>query len=226
MSSSADQSPMDESSTTPTNEEEYFDEQPPVEEKKPKSKPKPLKNKWRFWHEKVTTGDAWKSLEHLSELCEFGTIQEFWSCFNNLPDLSHLKVKESFHLMKNLNESTDVTTKVQHLKIAPAWEDPYNVNGGEWVFRISKDVSDVVWRELVLAVIGEQYHSVLQPGDEICGLSVSQRPTDNVFKIWNKIVGTEEDQKKIYTRTIEVLSEQIKNIADSIQTPYYKKHKE
>ena len=77
-----------------------------------------------------------------------------------------------------------------------------------------------------MAVIGEQYHTALQPGDEICGLSVSQRPTDNIFRIWNMKCGNEVDQKKIYERTIEILTEQVKDIAQIIQTPYYRKHKE
>jgi len=216
-------SPLDET----MNDEEFFEENDETifEEKKPSKavKPKPLKNKWRFWHEKLTAQESWKNFDHLSDLCEFGTIQEFWSCFNNIPAISVLKVKESFHLMKNLNDSSDS----KKLSIVPAWEDPYNVNGGEWVFRTPKEAADVIWRELVLAVIGEQYHGVLQPGDEICGLSVSQRPTDQIFKIWNKQVGSEADQKKIFERTKEILQIQFEKPMDQIiTTPYYKKHKE
>jgi hypothetical protein len=130
--------------------EEFLLNRPPSRNEFADDPPQPLENKWRIWYEKINPTNDWSSTEHIKDLCDFGTIQEFWSCFNNLPPLEVLKAKESFHLMK----------KNQNGGIKPVWEDPENKGGGEWIFRVSKDVADKVWSELVFAVIGEQYRYV------------------------------------------------------------------
>jgi hypothetical protein len=109
--------------------------------------PKPLENSWKIWYEKVNLTNDWSNTDHIKDLCEFSTVQEFWSCFNNLPPLEVLKAKESFHLMRKNDKGG----------IRPIWEDEENKLGGEWIFRVGKDTADKVWSELVFAVIGEQY---------------------------------------------------------------------
>lgn len=43
----------------------------------------------------------------------------------------------------------------------------------------------MVWRELVLAGIGEQFSDCVSPFDDIVGLTVGKREKEDIIQIWN-----------------------------------------
>src|SRR5690606_694902 len=44
-----------------------------------------------------------------------------------------------------------------------------------------------IWRELVLASIGEQFHSVLDKDDEVTGVTINIRTrAESIIRIWNR----------------------------------------
>jgi len=45
----------------------------------------------------------------------------------------------------------------------------------------------VVWRELLLAVVGEQLSKEMTPGDAIQGVTISVRDRYCVCEVWNKL---------------------------------------
>jgi hypothetical protein len=77
-----------------------------------------------------------------------------------------------------------------------------------------------VWKELLLAVIGEQFCEHLGEGDEICGVTVAIRPADSIIELWNKNA-SESNSTRILRRIQEVLGSNIE-----IRTPYYKINRE
>eukprot|EP01080_Neovahlkampfia_damariscottae_P009330 gene9330-1417_t len=170
-----------------------------------------LQSRWRFWSESVTTKENWETgiNDSLKEIGEFRFIQDFWSYYSSMPQLSTLKKKESFHLMKVINKEP----------IKPIWEDKHNENGGEWTFRIAKNEAKDCWENILLAVIGEQYDDQLVEGDMICGVTVSARPMDYVFQLWTGKANSPKLQE-ILTRTIEIL----KGYGE-VKTSFYKPHK-
>ena len=70
--------------------------------------------------------------------------------------------------------------------IRPIWEDPENATGGMWTLRTQKEDTEAIWKELLLAVIGEQFSKNLSSGDDINGVTVSIRFKDNIIELWNK----------------------------------------
>ena len=46
-------------------------------------------------------------------------------------------------------------------------------------------IQPCVWKELLLAAIGEQFENHISPQDKICGVSISVREKDDLLQIWN-----------------------------------------
>ncbi len=52
-----------------------------------------------------------------------------------------------------------------------------------------------VWKELLLAAIGEQFTDFCGEADDVCGLSVSPREKDDLIQIWNVNSRAVEDSR-------------------------------
>lgn len=76
------------------------------------------------------------------------TIKTFWEVFNQFP-LDALKMKDSVHFFKR--------------GVKPVWEDPRNITGGSWTFRVPKAQSGEFWKETLMLSVGEQFVDVIQP---------------------------------------------------------------
>ncbi|KAJ8679683.1 hypothetical protein QAD02_015470 [Eretmocerus hayati] len=116
-----------------------------------------------------TTTEEYKA--HLKRIYTVNTIQSFWSVFNHIPKANEIQIRYSYHLMRD--------------ERYPLWEEPDNQKGGTWRFKCRKSDTANVWREVVLAAIGEQFSDSLAEGDEICGVTVSIRERDDLIQVWN-----------------------------------------
>ena len=52
-------------------------------------------------------------------------------------------------------------------------ESPQNINGGIYVFKMRKEQTDDVWREILLAAIGEQFVECTDAGGLWAGVWMS-----------------------------------------------------
>jgi len=122
-------------------------------------------DKWNLWyhHEK----DNWK-ISGFKKIYEINTIADFWKLHNNWDKLKGINSKHYF-LMKN--------------DIQPIWEDPVNLNGGCWSYKIHEEQSENLWNELASYLVCEQ---IINNPDESVGLSISLKKNNySVIKIWN-----------------------------------------
>ncbi|KAF9978396.1 Eukaryotic translation initiation factor 4E type 3 [Actinomortierella ambigua] len=166
----------------------------------------PLKHEWVFWHDKyVANATPAEYTENLREISDVNSVQAFWSVYNNIKGPESLSLRYSLHVIRK--------------GIKPLWEDPLNERGGAWNFRTSKADAAFVWRELLMALIGEQFEDTIAEGDEIFGLSVSARWNSDIFQIWNKDSSL-KDQSTVMVKVKEIL----KGI--ELQSPFYKAHKD
>lgn len=110
-------------------------------------RPAPLKYAWAFYHDKnSTSGDYEGRLTVMLE--NIVTIKPFWEMMNQFP-FGNLRLRDSVHFFKR--------------GVKPVWEDPRNINGGSWTFRVPKAQSHDFWKETLLLVVGEQFADVIEP---------------------------------------------------------------
>ncbi|CAN0853700.1 Eukaryotic translation initiation factor 4E-1 [Linum grandiflorum] len=145
-----------------------------------KAQTHPLEHRWTFWFDNPSAKSkqtTWGS--SMRSIFTFGTVEEFWSVYNNIHHPSKLAVGADFHCFKH--------------KIEPKWEDPVCANGGKWTVTFSKGKSDTAWLYTLLAMIGEQF----EHGDEICGAVVNVRARQEKIAIWTKNASNEAAQLSI-----------------------------
>ena len=126
-----------------------------------------LKNKWNIWyhHEK----DNWK-ISGYKQLYQIKSVIEFWKFYNNWDKVGGVTNKHFFFMRE------DVT---------PIWEDPKNINGGCWSFKVQEEQSDELWEDLSAHLVCGTLCSTIN--DEIMGLSICLKKNNNtVIKVWNK----------------------------------------
>jgi translation initiation factor 4E len=128
-----------------------------------------LEHEWTAWYDQAIPGRSAKDYDKgLYTLCTINTVEDFWGCYNNMPSLLDLDPKCGFHFM---------------LKgVKPAWEDTANKPGGIWRLKVTKEDAVCLWKEILMALVGNVYTDSLSIG--INGVSVAYKQNDYFFTFW------------------------------------------
>lgn len=72
--------------------------------------------------------------------------------------------------------------------VFPCWDDPSNINGGSFSFKVANNRSPEFWKRLTSSMLNEQLECVKDEGnfDMITGMSISPKKNFCIVKIWVK----------------------------------------
>jgi translation initiation factor 4E len=122
-----------------------------------------LNDTWILWYH--DPNDVNWEIKSYKTLSTISSINDFWNTYDFLEN-SIIENSMFFIMRKGIN---------------PLWEDPQNVDGGCWSFKIQKGNIKKYWSELSIFLLGE---NITKKDKLINGLSISPKKTFCIIKIW------------------------------------------
>lgn len=96
------------------------------------------------------------------------SVATFWRTMNNIPEANDLPVGSTTFLFRD--------------DIDPRWEDPKNINGGMWRFKVPASVVSEVWIFLCCRTVGESWAKEYR--NTINGVVLKSRDKGYWLEVW------------------------------------------
>ncbi|KAJ1851885.1 hypothetical protein GGH12_005767 [Coemansia sp. RSA 1822] len=131
--------------------------------------PHALRFAWSFWFIHRAPGHKISDYEAaMTRVATFASVETFWAAYSHLKRADKVPTITDYHMFR--------------AGVRPVWEDAANMAGGKWMIRLKKGVSPRMWEKLCMAVVGD----VFGVGDEVCGIVLSIRNSEDIVSLWNK----------------------------------------
>lgn len=122
-----------------------------------KLRPLPFQYQWTVWFDKHTDSSNYEG--RLSVLHEdVSDIATFYRVYNNYP-WDKVKLRDTVHIFRK--------------GVKPTWEDPENIKGGCWTFRVPKAKSQDFFHEIAILCMANEFQAALESGTFVSQISAS-----------------------------------------------------
>lgn len=125
-----------------------------------------LYDKWVLWAHLPHDTD-W-SLKSYNKIIELNSAESVISCMNTVPP-QMVKNCMLFLMRKGIN---------------PTWEDPRNMNGGCFSFKVNNNDVYKTWTHLSYLLTGETLSNNHKLQEKITGITISPKKSFCIVKIW------------------------------------------
>lgn len=113
-----------------------------------KLRPLPFQYHWTVWYEKHSDSSNFEDrLYVLHE--DVADIATFYRVYNNYP-WDKVKLRDTVHIFRK--------------GVKPVWEDPENLKGGCWTFRVPKAKSQAFFHEVAILCMANEFQAALEAG--------------------------------------------------------------
>ena len=136
-----------------------------------------LFDKWTLWAHLPHDTD-W-SLKSYRKIIKFNSVEEVIALVNSVPDLM-IKNCMLFLMRDGIN---------------PTWEDPANVDGGCFSFKIPNKNIAKIWRDMVKVLAGETISNDTRFLTNVNGLTITPKRSFCILKIWMKSLDYNDPSK-------------------------------
>lgn len=149
-----------------------------------------LQHQWSFFlhYPTFSLNTRNYSSQAYEKLGDVSTVEAFWQYFEHIPSPSAVFATMDGPRVSRPKVDGRILEAIGLFKTGPRpeWEDPLNLKGGHWECRktLPLHVLDRLWRDLCLALVGEQ----LEEGRDIVGARVvdksKARKVEYRLEIW------------------------------------------
>jgi hypothetical protein len=126
------------------------------------------------------------------------SLNETWTLYAHLPHDTDWGINSYKKILtfETIEEAVVVTESIPHVmikncmlflmrgNIKPIWEDPSNIRGGSFSYKVSNKVVPDTWRTLTYAVVGETLGNTIAVQSLINGITISPKKKFCVIKVW------------------------------------------